>query len=87
MRRARAGGAIKLMQLVGEEEVSKHRGRVLSQLYIVLLQYLREASDVWGYSTECGGINRGVSPRLILTHEEGITHALEHGRKYWHYFK
>ena len=40
VRRVRAGGAIKLMQLVGEEEVSKHRGRVLSQLYIVCSTYM-----------------------------------------------
>ena len=46
-------------------------------------------------STECGGtIPRGASPagwsrhtRLIPTHEVGITHTLEHGRKYWHYFE
>ena len=29
---------------------------------------------------------RGVSPRLIPTHKVGITHALEHRWKYWHYF-
>ena len=46
-------------------------------------------------STECGGtIPRGASPagwsrhtRLIPTHEVGITHTLEHGRKYWHYLE
>ena len=58
-------------------------------------QYLREASDVWGYTTECGGINRGDPPRGVAPRgvpevdpdtRGCITHTLEHVRKYCHYF-
>ena len=59
-----------------------------------VLGYLREASDVWGYTTECGGINRGDIPRGGALRDVpevdpdtrgGITHTLEHVQKYWHY--
>ena len=38
-------------------------------------------------STEYGGtIPRGCKPRgMVPTHKVGITHTLEHERKYWHY--
>ena len=56
---------------------------------------MSEASAHVKILTECGGINRGDIPRGGAPRDVpevdpdtrgGITHTLEHVRKYWHYF-
>ena len=39
-----------------------------------------------GGKLHMGDIPPSVEGSTEGTHEVGITHALEHGRKYWHYF-